>query len=288
MGRVAIIGGSGINESSLFKGLELKSIDTKFCRDGSGLVEYVERTDGTVFIKRHGYCEHHGPSCSQYAANIIAAAKLGCEVIIATSAVGSLNKKIKPGSVVIVSDYVDESLRKDNLYGQGITVHLNPRPPFSPQVRSILLSSAKSIEDHVEAVVNGGVYVCIPGDRFGTAAEGRKRAKYADIVGMTVCPEACMAQQLGIHYAAVACVVDADADANHSGKTVAMMKAFSDPKVLPEMLEIAVKKAKRLAANPPLFHKRVLHGNIISGSLDRISNDILSERAELIIKRYAA
>jgi 5'-methylthioadenosine phosphorylase len=288
MGKVALIGGSGISDSPGFKDLEWKQFGTGIYRGpkADGIVYYQERSDGVVFIPRHGIPERrYGPAQTQYAANIVAAKMLGASVVIATSAVGSyFPNQIPLESIVVVDSFVDETGRDDNLFGFGLVVHANPRPAFSPDLRQILIEEAKQ-RRYFKKVVEQGTYVCIPGDRFGTTAEGKKRAKYAHIVGMTACPEAALAIQAGLHYAVAAFPVDYDLDANHEGQTLQVMGRLSQPNRVPAYLERVIEQAKVFAADAPFLPQ--LKGNIIPiKNVNQIENEKLRAIAQELMKKY--
>ncbi|MBT3405946.1 hypothetical protein HN419_02140 [Candidatus Woesearchaeota archaeon] len=299
-GKVVLIGGSGVTDSPGFKDLEWKVQETDIptihpvTRQvvGTGRVSYQEREDGVIFIKRHGRSDSklgtkgYGPSVTEYAANLVAARILGASVVIASSAVGSLQEEIPVGSLVVPDDYVDESLRNDNLFGLEIRTHTNRRPAFSKKVRRILINVGEDGFGKFDKVVKSATYVCIPGDSFGTAAEGIKRAQYADIVGMTACPEASMAQQLGLHYAIAAFPVDHDADANHEGGTLAVMKELSKHDRVPEYINEVLEAAKRIAVRAPRLDQLV--GNVIPGDASAIENIYLRAIAEDIMQKYCS
>lgn len=286
MGKIAIIGGSGVQDSPRFQCLEWKQLGTDIIRGehADGIVYYQERDDGVIFIPRHGVPERrYGPAQTQYAANIAAVQSLGASVVIATSAVGSLRADIPLESLVIPDNVVDETGRDDNLFGFGLVVHANPRPAFSQQLREILIEEAQG--NYFTQVVLGGIYVCIPGDRFGTTAEGKRRAQYADIVGQTICPEFAMAIQAGLHYAVAAFPVDFDTDANHEHGTLAVMERLSQPHRVPAYLGRVIERAKAFAENPPLLSQ--LKGNIIPATnLHQIKNEYLRAIARELMQKY--
>ena len=176
MGKVVVLGGSGIHDSPAFENLEQKTIETEVSNGyGYGIVPYQERIDGVIFIPRHGNGkETYSPSRTQYAANLVAAKMLGAKVVIATSAVGSLKNDINIKSLVIPKSYIDETGRDDNLFGIGIVIHANPTPAFSEEIRQILYKEATKDPDCFTKIHPGGIYITIPGDRFGTSAEGKK------------------------------------------------------------------------------------------------------------------
>ncbi|MDO8642054.1 MAG: MTAP family purine nucleoside phosphorylase [Candidatus Woesearchaeota archaeon] len=283
-GKLAIIGGSGINDSPEFQDAEWQIFETLHSNGfGNGRVEYQE-FDGVIFIPRHGRHEtvRHSPSTTQYGANLIAARMLGATTVVAFSCVGSLTPFMPVKEIVIPVDYIDESRRDDNLFGVGLVVHANPNPPFSEGLKKILFTQAAQCFPSVST----GVYVTIPGDRFGTAAEGTKRAQYAHIVGMTLCPEASMAMQLGLHYACAAFVVDMNTDANHEGETVRIMHEMGP--VVQRYVHELVPPAKEFARDPPKLVQLV--GNIIPGKMERVPGycPALRQIAEELVQKYCA
>ncbi|MBU2561615.1 MAG: hypothetical protein KKD17_04910 [Nanoarchaeota archaeon] len=285
--KILLIGGSGIDDAPAFSELPWVPFHTKYRTQwGDGSIEYKERKDGVIFIPRHGRPgRRFGPSRTQYAANLIAGRIMGARFVIATSAVGSMHDdRIKVGSLVVPGDYVDETGRDDNLFGTGIVVHANPNPAFSEGLKNILVDAYEGQDDVFSHLFIGGNYVCIPGDRFGTRAEGMKRAQYGDVVGMTVCPEASMALQLGMHYAVAAFPVDYNFDANHGAKTEEVMAGLFRPEGVPAFLEKVVEKAKGLAYTPP----DQLARNIIVDNPDRIENKCLRRIADDLIRMYCS
>lgn len=295
-GKLAIIGGSGINDSPEFRDAVWKKAETLHSNGfGPGVVEYQE-SDGVIFIPRHGRHEtvRYSPSTTQYGANLIAAKLLGATTVVAFSCVGSLKDTISVKSLVIPHDYIDESGRDDNLFGVGLVVHANPNPAFSEGLRSILAESVHGEYGILVDVADGfaanchtqSVYVTIPGDRFGTAAEGSKRAAYADIVGMTLCPEASMAMQLGMHYACAAFVVDMNTDANHKGGTLQVMGELGP--AVQRYVKQLVPAAKEFARDPPRLEQLV--GNIIPGKMERIPGycPALQTIAQELVEKYCA
>lgn len=279
---IVLLGGSGIKEMSEFADRNWEFIHTGYkTAHGEGRVEF-QQSNGVTFIPRHGHTIRYGPAATQYAANLIAAKMLGADIVIATSAVGSLKKGIGIESLVVPDDYVDESGRDDIIFKEGIVVHAMPRPAFSDDLRKILIRCAKKGEYGFNGIHKSGTYVTIPGDRFGTKAEGKRRSKYADIVGMTACPEASMALQLGLHYAVAAFPVDMDRDANHEGATKKVMKRMSREDRVPAYILSVIEQAKKLELGPLLQ----LKGNIIPCDTERIKNLDLRRIADGLIEMY--
>ncbi len=254
--KIVLLGGSGIGDAIEAKDKEWQRFDS-----GVGLVPYVQKDD-VIFIPRHdGHISRYGPAKTQYKANIIAAERLGAKAIIATSAVGSMRDYIGVESLVIPHDYVDETGRDDNLFKEGIVVHLNPNPAFSKDLKGILMSCATEMEDQFNGTFYSGTYVVIPGDRFSTLAEYDKRKQYGEIIGMTAAPEAALAQQAGLHYAVAAFPVDVENEGmNHEGGTMAVMQRLSKPDRVPAFVKKVIDKVRETEFEPL---DKNLKGNII-------------------------
>lgn len=282
--KIALIGGSGIGDNPQFTGVDWHSIETGYSNGyGTGTVEYLENS-GIIFIPRHGRSTIYGPSRTQYAANLIAAKILGANVVIATSAVGSLKPYINVESLVVPHDYIDETERDDNLFGVGLVIHGSSKPPFSEDLRRIVYECATQNSQIFDSIHERGVYVVIPGDRFGTPAEGTKRSQYGDVVGMTICPEASMAVQLGLHYAVVAFPVDRDLDASHESGTLAVMGRLSQPERVPYYISQLIERARGFAPRAGLLPQ--LKGNIIVNTTGHIKNVYLRQIADELIRDY--
>ncbi len=330
--KIALIGGSGIKDSPMFEGLPWRMFDTFYGEGRGhettdeiarimavnelyqqrklslveklqeqfgelldpakpGVIEY-QMKDGVIFIPRHGNRERYGPYTTQYAANLIAAKMLGADMVVATSAVGSYKPdQYKLEDLVVPHDFDDQSGKDDNIWGSSLVVHVNPRPAFSEGLREILVDTAKKGK-YFNRVHDHAVYLIIPGDRFGTSAEGARRAVKlscagADIVGMTLCPEASIALQLDIEYAVAAFPVDYDTDASHEHGTLEVMRRLSRPEKVPAFIKKVVAKALEYARERSEdFKLTQLDGNIIPGKLDRIKNPYLKQIGEQLINIY--
>jgi len=86
--------------------------------------------------------------------------------------------------------------------------HVEFADPFCPAMRKVLQHTAESgdVKVHPKAV-----YVCMEGPQFSTRAESRLHRQWgADLIGMTVMPEAKLAREAEICYALVAMATDYD------------------------------------------------------------------------------
>jgi purine-nucleoside phosphorylase len=134
---------------------------------------------------------------------------LGGEILIITSIVGSMNRQMPPGSLVLLEDHM-------NLMGMNPLIGpndetLGPRfpdmsQPYDPALRKIALEVAAK----ERLPVREGVYVAVAGPNLETRAEYRMlRQIGADIVGMSVVPEVITARHAGLRVLAVCVVSDA-------------------------------------------------------------------------------
>ena len=94
--------------------------------------------------------------------------------------------------------------------------------PYSRALRERILRAAAAIG---ERITDGGVYAATQGPRLETAAEiTRLERDGADLVGMTGMPEAALARELGLEYAAIAVVANYAAGRGDSQRAVPLDK----------------------------------------------------------------
>lgn len=127
---------------------------------------------------------------------------------------GSLKEEIKPGSIIILDDFIDRTKSRVYTFYDGSeqsdvgVCHLPMYPAFDERTRKVVLDTAKEIGLEV---FNKGTIVCIEGPRFSTRAESNLyRSWGADLVGMTICPESILAKEKGMLYTSIAMATDYD------------------------------------------------------------------------------
>ena len=102
-----------------------------------------------------------------------------------------------------------QSVGVTNTYFDGAEMpvkHIDFTYPYDESLRKQIISVAQSI---LKTVVTEGVYAAVQGPRLETAAEiNRLEKDGANIVGMTGMPEAALAKELNIAYAAVCPMVN--------------------------------------------------------------------------------
>jgi len=215
--RVGVIGGSGLY--TLLEGAQTLEIATPF-GEPSSLVTVGDFGGCTVaFVARHGTGHTVPPQRVNHRANLWALASLGVQAVIGSSAVGSITPDLPADTFVVPDQLIDRTGRRDDTYfdgthpdgthGDGADVqHLAFADPFDPTVRTAL---CRALEARGERFAPLGTTLVIPGPRFSTRAESRGwRLLGADLLNMTQYPEAALAAELGIAYASLSFVTDAD------------------------------------------------------------------------------
>ena len=228
--KLGIIGGSGMCSFPELKVIEEVWLTTKY-GNPSDVISICEFEDMLIaFLPRHGRKHSIAPHKIPYKANLTALQQLGVETVIGTCIVGSLNKQIFPGSIVIPDQFVnltwgrDDSSKED----EGAFLHLPMAEPYCNQLRKSIVNIAHKT---TLPVVNGATVVVIQGPRFSTKAESQWFSRNGwDIVNMTQYPECYFARELGLCYASISAVTDYD---------VGLQEDLTmDPKHMPEVLEI--------------------------------------------------
>jgi len=204
---IGVFGGSGFY-SFLEDTTELE-IKTPY-GDPSGKIVIGEVSGKSVaFMPRHG--RNHGlpPHMINFRANIYAMKELGVKYIFGPCASGSLQPHIKPGQFVICDQFVDRTKgRRDTFFDGPKTVHIAMAKPYCPDLRKIVIQSAKEldIEHHTE-----GTVVVIQGPRFSTVAESKWYARQGwEVINMTQYPESYLAREQEICYVNISLITDYD------------------------------------------------------------------------------
>lgn len=195
----AIIGGTGVYDTG--GRLRERSVDTPY-----GTVTVYD--DGEViFLPRHGKAHNRAPHRIPYRANLYALGELGVKKILATGAVGSVHADLPPGSLVMLTDFLDFTKARITTFFDGDEVaHVSMEEPYCASLRSVLTSH---MERRGLTIDRSGVYVCTEGPRFETAAEiAFYRQIGGDVVGMTGVPEVVLAKELGMCYQSVGIVTN--------------------------------------------------------------------------------
>jgi 5'-methylthioadenosine phosphorylase len=162
-----------------------------------------------VFLARHGDDNAIPPHEVNYRANVWALHAAGAADVAAVAAVGGVRADLPPEALAVPDQIIDYTYGRHATFftrtNQSVT-HVDFTYPYSEAMRQRLLSAAAAAG---EAVVDGGTYAVTQGPRLETAAEiDRLERDGAHMVGMTGMPEAVLAREIGLNYAAIAVVVN--------------------------------------------------------------------------------
>ena len=206
MPKIGLIAGSGFYDEGM--GIrELKKITTPY-GEPSDVYRIGESPQGEfLFLSRHGTPHHIPPHMINYRANIWGMREMGVERIISINAVGGIEGSLVPGDIVIPDQVIDMTHgRAATFYEGDKVVHIDFTTPYCAEVRGAI--KASGIESRV-SLRDSGTYVCVNGPRLESKAEIQHFLKIgADIVGMTVMPEACLARELQLCFACIAVVTN--------------------------------------------------------------------------------
>ena len=284
---LGVIGGSGLYDLQKLGDSKELEIQTAWGKPSDKILELSTGNRTTYFLPRHGREHNINPTNINYRANIDVLKQLGVTDIISISAVGSLKKEIKPGSFVIVNQYIDKTYKRANtFFDKDLIAHVSLSKP-----NSISLEKACT-----EVLTNRGyeynkdiIYVAIEGPQLSTIAESHLHYTQGfDVVGMTNMPEARIAREAEIRYQSLGMVTDYDAckidgDSVDVSKIIEVMKQMTGKaeNVIKDLIELFDTHA---IDNDPIL--TCLDQSIIS-DLKKVSNETKND-LKFILQRYMA
>ncbi|HSD38592.1 MAG TPA: S-methyl-5'-thioinosine phosphorylase [Rhodocyclaceae bacterium] len=219
---LAIIGGSGLSKLSSLDVERREVVRTPYGEPSGALLFGRISGQDVVFLARHGYGHTIPPHKVNYRANMWALKNAGVDGVISVASVGGIRADMLPGALVAPDQIIDYTHGRDATYFDGDTkvVHVDFTEPYSQVLRQRLLAAAKAV-DH--AMIDGAVYAATQGPRLESAAEiNRLERDGADIVGMTGMPEAVLARELELPYAAIGVVANYAAGRGDSAHGITM------------------------------------------------------------------
>jgi 5'-methylthioadenosine phosphorylase len=215
---VGVIGGTGFY--SFIQDPEERAVITPYGEPSAPVAVGSVAGRRVAFLPRHGAHHDFPPHGINYRANLWALRSLGVRQVLAPCAVGGLSPAVSPGDVVVPDQLVDRTHGRVSSYVDRGAVHL----PFADPYCAGISGAVRAADDRVAA---GGTMVVIDGPRFSTRAESRHYAEQGwSLINMTGMPEASLARELRMCYAAIALVTDMDAGAE-SGEEVGQEQVFA-------------------------------------------------------------
>jgi 5'-methylthioadenosine phosphorylase len=231
---LGVIGGSGFYT---FFDSDVRSVtvDTPYGEPSAPITLGPVGEHEVAFLPRHGAAHQFSAHTVPYRANMWALRKLGVRRVLAPCAVGSLDPDNGPGAVVVPDQLVDRTNGRADTYFDAGAIHVDFADPYCPTLRTAATG--------LSGVVDGGTMVVIQGPRFSTRAESRWFASAGfSLVNMTGYPEAVLARELEICYAAIALVTDLDAGIA-AGEGVKAVDVFAQFEKNIELFKTLVREA---------------------------------------------
>ena len=213
MAALGIIGGTALGSVPGLHEIKREVASTPFGEPSAPLIRGVlADVVEVVFLCRHGEREHIPPHRVNYRANVWALQQAGVTHVLATAAVGGIDRALLPGSLVIPDQVIDYTWgRAGTFFDEDLSrvVHVDFSEPFCRELRALAIGAGREAGFQL---VDHGTYGATQGPRLETVAEiDRMERDGCAIVGMTGMPEAALARELGLCYAICAVVVNAAA-----------------------------------------------------------------------------
>ena len=161
-----------------------------------------------ILIMQGRFHYYEGYSMQQITFPVRVFKELGITNLLLSNASGGMNPEYKKGDLVLLTDHIN--LQPENPLRGLNEPTLGPRFPDMSQPYDIRLNKLfiKTALD-LSVPLQQGIYVAVPGPNLETRAEYRfLRLIGADMVGMSTVPEVIVANQIGLHCAAVSVITD--------------------------------------------------------------------------------
>jgi 5'-methylthioadenosine phosphorylase len=206
---LGVIGGTGLTKLANLEPIRRQLIRTPYGEPSGPLTFGKMSGRDVVFLARHGYGHTIPPHLVNYRANLWALQSQGVDNVVSVASVGGIRSDLGPGVIAVPHQIIDYTWGRRCTFYEGedkAVVHIDFTHPYCQGLRERIIDGALAAG---EAIVEGGVYAATQGPRLESAAEiDRLERDGADMVGMTGMPEASLARELGLCYAAIAVVAN--------------------------------------------------------------------------------
>ena len=237
---LAIIGGSGLTKLANLEVGRRKVARTPYGEPSGAITFGKIGSHEVLFLARHGYGHTIAPHEVNYRANLWALKHAGADSVVSVASVGGIRNDVWPGMLLVPHQVIDYTWGRASTYfeGPGTPVnHIDFTEPYSRKMRARILSAAAAVG---ERMFDGAVYAATQGPRLESAAEiNRLERDGAEIVGMTGMPEAALAREISLEYAAIAVVANYAAGRGDSERAVPLDK-------IEAVLEEAMGRVRRI------------------------------------------
>lgn len=213
--KIGVVLGSGLGdlvevledkEYIAYKDIPNFPVSTVKGHEGNLVFGKIKDTEVVLMQGRFHYYE--GYSMKQVTYPIYVMKMLGIENIILTNACGGINRSFKPGTLMLIKDFI-------NLFGTNPLIGVNDErlgtrfPDMSEPYKLNLIDKAEKIAGEIGIECEKGVYAGFMGPYYETAAEIIMIDRMgADAVGMSTVPETIVANYLGMNVLGIACITN--------------------------------------------------------------------------------
>lgn len=213
---------------------------------GRLLLSEISGTQILIFQGRRHFYEAVG--WEPIAIPVYISLKLDISFLILTNAAGGLEKKMRPGDLMIINDHINlmgcNPLigNRDKTWG---TLFADQSNVYDPILRKMLLKAASA----KRIAITSGVYAATSGPTYETPAEARALGKMGiDAIGMSTVPEAILANAAGMKVAGISCIANTLSSARNK-KLFHKDVINSTAKAQPAIRALLSKLLKDIAAN---------------------------------------
>lgn len=210
--KIGIIGEANLDTPIYLSERMEYAVCTPFGRPSDVIIDGQIEGVKVCLLSRNGRQHDIMPSNINYRANVWAMRKMGCTHILVTNTYSSLRDNIQPGMLAVPDDFIDATSRRAQTFYDGAkgspmgVCHVPMAPAFCERTRKHLLNAAKELEFPTRS---SATVLTIEGPRYSTMAENNMYRKWgADLLSMTLCPEATLAKEAGILFASLGLVTN--------------------------------------------------------------------------------
>lgn len=207
---IAIIGGTGLTSLPNLQITKREMVHTPYGEPSGPVVYGTIGQKEVAFLPRHGTGHTIPPHKINYRANIWALHSLGVKKVLAIAAVGGIDSRHGPGCLVVPDQLIDYTCSRVSTFFEDDlphVTHIDFTYPYHDGLRQRIIEACRTVVGL--DVSPTGVYGATQGPRLETAAEiNRLEKEGCTIVGMTGMPEACLARELELEYAACTVVAN--------------------------------------------------------------------------------
>ncbi len=174
--------------------------------EGNLILGQLQRKN--VMMMQGRFHLYEGHPVSKVVSGVRVMGLLGIKTLFVTNAAGGINKKFRPGDLMVIKDHINFP-GENPAFGQEI-------PEFGPRFFDMtyayepkLIEKAKEVYKINEIPYKEGIYAFYKGPSYETPAEIRMLSTIgADAVGMSTVPEVIAARQMRIKVFGISCITN--------------------------------------------------------------------------------